>query len=1001
MRGDDVLSIGPPLQRALLAALLVDGSHTVQVPVLLDRLWGDDPPETAVKSIQKYVSNLRRVLGADRIVSNGGYRLVSDIDEIDELRFERALTMSGSEGKDPEQRLALLEDALALWRGEPYADLPQPLFLEPVRVRLGEMRLAIIEDRLSLMLDLGRYDRVSTETGELVDLHPLRERLWRLRMTALAGMGRQAEALGEYRRLRELLGEQLGLEPSPETAALEERILLQDPALAPPRNMEGNLPPRSSSIVGRESDLERLEVLLERSRLLTILGTAGVGKTTLALELARRLEANYPQGAWIVGLGPIGDPQRVHGVTAEVLGVPEAAMGAGSSVLGEHLSGRRALILFDNCEHVVDAAAELISRLMISTPEVDVIVTSRQPLGIGGETVFNVDALPFPSSATPAPLASDYPAVRLLVTRAEEAGARLPPLEQSVRDLADIARCLDGIPLAIELAAARLRLNSPAELSKRLRDRISPLSSGRRDAPERQQTIEAAIDWSFRLLDPPERQLLARLSVFRGSFSLDAAVLVCGSDDQDVESLLSTLIDRSLVTVQPQAEGSNRYLLLHVIRLFAQARLDVDDSARTARHHAEYFGRLAVGEDSPEARLESRHLSDLAVDYENLRAAMAHLFDTDTVTGLRLAASLGTFWLETGRMSEAKTWLERFLAVSSEAPAEFRSSAYLALSQAYQPMSTQLALRASESALVDARTTGDRRLVAHALHSVGRAYARRLEQESAVPLIEQALEIFEDLDDKWGMAQCHDALGITFAGSTRGLNHHVRAIELYRDIGASHDLASTLYSMAYRSLIPAGSFDDARVALDESLNISRGLQTHLGILHAQTGLGQLARLEGSLDEARMLLGECLEGMRDLGDHRCTVRVLAALAQVMHAQTDNDRAWTYLDQAAGLVTEDDPGTLSDLVDILAITALASGDAATAALWMGAAESTRLRRGLRRAPPDETSVVEARQQIEAAIGSDRAQLLIEEGSGVALVDIAVQVRHRKGSAANSSA
>ena len=1000
-RGDDALPLGPPLQRTLLAALLVESPHTVQVPVLLDRIWGDDPPETAEKSVQKYVSSLRRVLGPDRIIWNSGYRLVSEPEEVDDRRLERAFTEFGSDEHDPEQRLVLLEEGLALWRGEPFADLPEPLFLEPVRVRLGEVRLALIEERLSSLLDLGKYDQVSTETGELVDLYPFRERLWRLRMSALVGVGRQAEALAEFIRLRHILGDQLGLEPSPETVALEERILLQDPALAPALKVAGNLPSRTSSILGRESVLDHLEGILEGTRLLTIVGTAGVGKTTVALELGGRVADSYPHGVWLVGLAPIGDPLRISGVAAEALGLPESPGATPEDALGEHLAHRRCLIVFDNCEHVIDGASNLISRLLARAPELRVLVTSRQPLGVAGERVFGLEALEFPNEATPAPLALAYPSVKLLLARSEEAGARFLDVEGSARDLAEIARWLDGIPLAIELAAARLRINSPAELSRRLRDRISLLDLGRRDAPDRQHTIEAAIDWSFQLLDPAEQELLARLSVFRGGFTVDAVQGVCGSDSLDVEPLLTTLVDRSLVSVQPQAGGTNRYYLLHVIRLFAQFRLEDEELATTADRHAAYFAdRISdIGVEGISPR--SGVTFDVSADYENIRVALAHFFDsTDLESGLRLVAALGGFWISSGRMLQGRSWIERFLEAAPDGPPGLRAGAYLALGQVLQPASTELALDACELALVEARAAGDRRLLARSWRNLGYVHAVRGDRDIAASLTTQALEIFVELDDKWGIGQCLSALGTTFPATPSGLEHYRGAIAAYRETGAQPDLGSTLFFMAYRSLIPMGRFEEARLALYESLDIASRFQLHHGILHATTGMGQLARLEGNIAEARGLLGKCLEGMRIAGDRRCTVRICTALARIAIAEGDEPLSWSYLTEGVGVASDEDPGLSSDLhelIDVLALAALTAADVETAARWFGAAEAIRVELGALRAPPDEIDISGARHRVEESIGPELARSLFEEGSHLTLDQIAEEVRRDRFSSA----
>ena len=990
--GDRMLTLGPPLQRALLAALLVDGGRTVQVPVLLDRLWEDDPPDTAVKSIQKYVSNLRQVLGVDRIVSDGGYRLAVDPDEVDSLRFERALTGLGSGRRDPDQRLATLEGALDLWRGDPYADLPGQLFLEPIRARLREVHQSMMEERLSLLLELGRVDQVASESRELVDLNPLRERLWQIRMTALAGAGRQAEALAEFRRLRTLLGEELGLEPSVETVELEERILLQDPALVSGPQTQGNLPARSASFVARSTEIERLEALLDSTRLVSLVGTAGIGKTTLALEVARRAAGGFTHGAWFVGFGPITEPGRVAGRMGESLGVIESEGRSVTEALTELLAKRTALIVLDNCEHVVDGVAELVSHLLRRAPGITVIATSRQPLSISGETIFDLAGLDYPPEGSSATAALRSPAVQLLTARANEAGARLAPLKDIYEPLAEICRRLDGVPLALELAAARLRFMSPAELSDQLTTQISALVSDRRDLPKRQRTLEAAIDWSFRLLEDDEKSLLTRLSVFRGGFTPNAVHQVCGWGLHDATAALEALVGHSLVTVVPEQNAGHRYQLLWVIRLFAESRIGEEVSDARQRH-ANYYLQLVEPQDPTPLHAPTRDITELLAEYENIRTAMTFFGESgDNLAGLRMASALGSFWVRTGALSEAQSWLFRFLANAPQASPELKVRGLMALADAYDPTSSELALSTAQTALTEAKKSGDPLLVAASSMLVGRTHALRFERETGQPLIEAALEIFEAAGDKRGMAQCYEALGVVHRGSTEDIGHYRRAIDLYRSVDAKVDLAQTLFSMAFRSLIPNGSFEEAHAAIEESAALSKDVGSPQIYVHALTGLGQLARLEGRLGEASGLLAEALEGLREFGDRRCTVRMLTALSRIDLLKGELDRAWVRLSEAARVGVELDQGLSSDtheLVDALGLLALAREDTQTAARWLGAAEAIRKSQGLLRPPPDQVVIDNALRVLEGELGPERLGRLLAEGSALSLEDLAASV------------
>jgi predicted ATPase/DNA-binding SARP family transcriptional activator len=951
------------------------------VPALLDRLWDDDPPSTAGKSIQKYVSNLRRILGPNRILSGGGYRLAVDDGELDAARLEGGLAGVG-DGASPEASLERLEEVLALWRGEPYADLGDHLFLEPVRLRLKEARLALAEERLALMLACDRGSQVAVETAQLVDVHPHRERLWQIRVSALANLGRDAEALGELQRFRRILRDELGLDPGPDTIALEERILRHDPSLAPRRETDGNLPAPGATIIGRDAELDRLVASLDRTRLVTVVGTAGVGKTTLALEAARRARPRYPDGVWLVALAAISDPDRVIARTGETLGVPEVPTRSAADAVVEYLEQRRALLVFDNCEHVIDAAADEVGRILAAAPGITVLTTSRQPLGVGGETLIDLPTLPGPM------------AVRLLANRADDAGVPPRVLQEGAGSLAEIAHLLDGIPLALELAAARLRVLSPDELAKHLRDQVAILGSDRRDRPDRQRTLEAAVDWSYRLLVPAERRLLARLSVFRGGFILEAVDHVCGSGNGDMLPVLAALVDRSLVSVDRRSGGTSRYHLLWVIRMFAENALG-DDAADLARRHAAWFTQYAAAPDGPQGSVARERLRALGAEYDNLYHALTTLAGVgDAEAGLGLAVSMADYWLFTGALREAQHWLHQFLAAAPDAPPALRTRAWLLVSDSYQPSSMSDALQAAQAALAESRHSPDRGLLAEALCKVGRLHAIGIRREPAVPLIEEASAIFEELGDTWGIADCEEALGVAFRGTAEDLDHFRTAVGLFREIGAESDLAQALFSMSYRCLIPNGRFDEAHQALDECAELSAGLELRHVRLHAQTSLGQLARLEHDPERAREILSGCLEAMREIGDRRCIVRIQTALARIALLEGDVGLARTCLLEAVDVGTELDRNVsteIHELVDALALTAQARGQVETAARWCGAADAVLREQGLLRAPPDRLAKDEARTALEAGLGTDRARRLYDEGARISLDELVDEV-HR---------
>jgi non-specific serine/threonine protein kinase len=605
--------------------------------------------------------------------------------------------------------------------------------------------------------------------------------------------------------------------------------------------------------------------------------------------------------------------------------------------------------------------------------------------------VVDLQGLDYPPVGTLAGEALRFPAVQLLTARAGEVGAHLDPLEDSSGPLAEIARLLDGVPLALELAASRLRFISPTDLPRQLTTHITLLASDRRDLPDRQRTLEAAIDWSFRLLEDDERALLTRLAVFRGGFSLDAAQQVCGWDLPDPSAALEALAGHSLVTIAPQPGASHRYQLLWVIRLFAQSRLG--DDTNVLHRHADYYLGLVEPPDPAPLHPPFRAMTELLAESENLRAALRFYQETgEGESGLRLAAALAPFWLRAGALSEGQTWLSRFLADTPGAPPSLKVRALLALADAYDPTSSDLALATAQRALGEARETGDPYLVATASALLGRTHALRYEREAAKPLIEDALRFFEGTNDNIRLAQCHEALGVVYRGMPEDVGHYRKAVDLYRAGAAEVDLAQTLFSMAYRSLIPRGDFEEAHAAIDESAALAKKVGSPQVHVHARTGLGQLRRLEGRLDEATEILAESLEAMREFGDRRCTVRMLTALSRIDLIHHHLDRAMGRLSEAVVVGTELDRGLSSDtheLVDALGLLALARGEHTTAARWLGAAEAIRTSQALLRPPPDQAVIDDALGQLVQELGQERVRRLLDEGSGLSLEDLAVEL------------
>ncbi|NUR88439.1 MAG: AfsR/SARP family transcriptional regulator, partial [Nonomuraea sp.] len=668
--------------RALLVDLLVHEGHPVSVDRLVEDLWGAEPPGNPAGALQVRVSQLRKALedaepgGKNLVVSRApGYLLRADPGALDAVRFAELL--AGAEAADsPRARAGLLADALALWRGAAYADFADEEYTRSAIVRLEEQRLTALELHAETRLELGEHGLLVGELGDLVARHPLRERLRAVHMRALYRAGRQGEALASFGELRERLADELGLDPGPDLMALHQAILGQDPALSlPAERPTTNLPAPVSKLVGRDEALAEICALAESERLVTLTGTGGVGKTRLALEAAHRLLDAYQDGAWFVALD-----QATHSPAEAIMAALDIREDPSGGDVHERLAAalrpRRALLVLDNCEHVVERVAELAELLLRAAPHLSVLATSREPLGVYGEVLWSVPPLDLPTGTELTEMARSD-AVRLFVARAA-ASARGFALEAgNAQAVAQLCRRLDGIPLALELAATRVRALGVQGVVARLDDRFKLLASGRRGAPARQQTLMAVIDWSWDLLSDEERVVLRRLAVHADGCTLESAESVCGDPGLDVLDLLARLVDRSLVVVVEGA-GGVRYRLLESVSEYCAGRLaDAGELAAVRRAHLSHYLDLAVrAEPELYGRDQREWLLRLDAESANLRAALdTAAAENDAASALRLVNALAWYWYLRGRLAEGRRSLGAALAVAgADGPARVRAA---------------------------------------------------------------------------------------------------------------------------------------------------------------------------------------------------------------------------------------------------------------------------------------------------------------------------------------
>jgi predicted ATPase/DNA-binding SARP family transcriptional activator len=655
-----------PRMRRLLALLVVGAGNVVSVDRLAHVLWGDQPPADPTSAVHNLVSRLRAIIRSSscdhavKIVTQPpGYLLDMVGGDLDCTRFTQLVDQAREQlGETPQTAAALLDEALALWRGPAYAEFATEEFAEAAAAQLEELRLGATADRIDAALALGRPDEAIGMLEPLLAAHPLQHRPRGQLMLALHRAGRSVEALETYRHYRDSLAEELGLDPSPELRELEAAILRHDRAVEQPRpaRPSSNLPHQLTEFIGRADDVTRVAEAIERARLVTLTGVGGVGKTRLALHVAAELAAGYPDGVWLCELAPVGN-DAVANVLAGVLDVAQRQSATVTPALVDYLRTKQLLIVLDNCEHVTAAAAELADALLRGCPLVRVLATSREPLGAGGEQVLPIAPLQIPD------------AVALFVQRATAASPSFGLTDHNAEHVAEVCRRLDGLPLALELVASKVRSLSAQDIVTRLDSRLQFVRTTGQIREQRHRTLHAVVDWSYQLLGEQQRQVFDRLSVFAGSFTVDAAQQVAGGglDADEVAEIITELVDRSMLGAQTD-EPPTRYTMLDTLRHYGRERLDTLGWAASiqldhARYHVELAEAAFIGLTGPDpgpwSKTIDRHLDDL-------RTAHHWSVQYEPDLAMRLAAAM--YWyVEAGSSSEVTLWAQRSLAVADPA----------------------------------------------------------------------------------------------------------------------------------------------------------------------------------------------------------------------------------------------------------------------------------------------------------------------------------------------
>ncbi|MGI5160266.1 AfsR/SARP family transcriptional regulator [Microbispora sp. CA-102843] len=1043
--------------RALLAVLALQPGRLVPADRLVDALWEDGPPANAANALQTLVKRLRAALGRPAAVvwRDGGYVLGVEPAQVDAHVFT-ALTLPYATGTLPgrvtdaeapdaelnEARAELnetsveLDEALALWRGPALADLRAVPYLAAAATRLEERRLAVVEARAAAYLALGREVDLSAE----VAAHPLRERLSALAMRALARSGRQAAALALYERVRRALADELGVDPGPELRAAHLDVLRGQVPEAPARRTRGAegavngavriaggtgrragrvwAPP--TTFVGREEEVTHLSGLLRDSRLVTVVGPGGAGKTRLAVETALRAAGNgvagqgmggqgmggegaageggseaggygengYGEGAWLAELAPVTDPADVVRSVLEALGADAEPRVGGdwrsdppdpAERLVASLAGRELLLILDNCEHVIDAAAGLAELVLRRCPRVRVLATSREPLGVPGETLAPIPPLGLPPEGVTPGEAGEYPAVRLLVDRARAVSPGFALDEHTTPHVVTICRRLDGMPLAIELAAARIRALGPERLAARLDDRFRLLTGGSRTALPRHRTLSAVVEWSWDLLTPEERTLAERLAVFAGGATLDDAELVCGGDGLDVVAVLPSLVDKSLL----ETPGDGRFRMLETIRVYALRRLtDAGELDRYRRRHAAHFLRLA---EEAEPRLRGagqlEWMARLTTEQDNLNAALRWAVDSgEAEIALRLCGTLSWYWWLRGHRGQAAVWAGQVLELVPEGPPAGLARAYAGcrfavtvtrLGTIWMEPGRLEEIRRELGDLVEAaRREGPVHPMLPILRAVVTAMAGRREEAaemldayagsddpwlagSALMIrggslglpgdgerdVEEAVRGFRALGERWGLSEA--LLTLATLRARRG----APTADLIDEIAgltegwvSADDTISTLTRLAELRLRAGDAEGAAADVAAARSHVSAGVSPY-ALVQVSMGEAKVARSRGDLDGA---VAAHEEALAVLEAHPAIPQQLASAyaeyGRALLARGDLDGALARHHEALrALGATPDLPVLATVLAGLAMIALAGGDAKRSAALFGAAEA----------------------------------------------------------------
>jgi predicted ATPase/DNA-binding SARP family transcriptional activator/DNA-binding NarL/FixJ family response regulator len=896
---------------ALVKLLALARGHRFHREEIMQLLWPDQAPQAAANNLHYTLHHARRTLGATLTSASPYLRLQSEqlalcpggLLWVDVEAFDDAASVARRTREPAAYRRAIELYAGELLPADRYED-----WAEARRLELRSAFLSLLVELAALYEERGEYGAGIEALGKVLAEEPTSEEAHVSLMRLYAFSGRQGEALGQYDRLKEVLSKELNTEPGPDGRRLRQEIEAgsfpgERPAGGPqPEEPSSagrhNLPAGRTSFIGRERELVEVKRALAMTRLLTLTGVGGSGKTRLALEVAGDLVGAYPDGVWLAELAPLADPGLVPQAVARALGVKEQPGQPLTDTLAETLRTKRTLLVLDNCEHLLDGAARLVDALLDSCPHLRILATSREALGIAGEVRWTVPSLSMldPQSADTVEELERSESARLFVERASARRPGFSLTPDNTQAVAQICHRLEGIPLAIELAAARVGALSIKQISERLTDSLKLLTGGDRTQVPKQRTLRGTLDWSHELLSTNEKKLFGRLSVFAGGWTLEAAEEV-GADGSiegsDVLDLLGRLVDKSLVVAEAEAQGAVRYRMLEPIRQYARERLEESEEAEAIqRRHAEFFLALAEeAEPEVEGPQQAARLERLEAEHDNLRAALSWSLERgeEAELGLRVAGALGQFWYLRGYLGEGRRWLEEALAKSSPASTAARANALHRLSfLAYLQGDLDRAQEASEEGLKlegveQFWNIADRRSAAAGLRlMLGIVASVRGDSERAIQLYEESLALSRKVGDKRGIADNLLLLGIemrSWGNFEKARDLLEEGMVVAREVGDPELLAAFLNQLC-DTFVLQGDLERATVVGEKAVAICREQNHRILLSDALCNLGWAALLRGDPGRATTLYAESLELKRELGENPLLVKLTVALPETL-------------------------------------------------------------------------------------------------------------------------